>query len=165
MHALGRLFDIGTAFVPSDVVAAAATGKLIYVGDCEGVVFVCQHAAGSTDIIDFDVQECDTSGGSPRDLDVVTEYFYKSETTLDNDETWTRGTQSAASEVTNVGAASEQLLAVIQIESTQLSDGYKYISVNVPDAGTNGTLYASGIYIKYGLKYPRKPANLPAPLR
>lgn len=166
MHALGRILDIGTAFVPTDVVAGAVTGARINMSDCEGILFVCVHNGASTDIIDFDLQEADAaSGGTIRDLDVITEYFYKDEATLDNDETWTRATQSAASEITNVGTASQQLLVAFHVEATQLSDGYEYLSVNVPDAGTNATMFAAGLYIKYGLKYPRKPANLLAPLR
>jgi len=166
MHALGRTVDIGTAFVPTDVVAGAVTGALIFMGDCEGVLFVCVHNGASTDIIDFDLQESDAaSGGTPRDLDVITEYWKKDEATLDNDETWTRVTQTAASEITNAGTASQQLLVAFHVESSQLSDGYEYIGVNVPDAGTNATMFAAGLYIKYGLKYQRKPANLLAPLR
>lgn len=165
MKALGRLFDIGSAFVPTDVVAGAVTGARVSMKNCSGITFVLITNGASTDIIDIDVQQATAaSGGTSGDLDVVTEWYKKSETTLDNDEVWTRVTQAAASEVTDMGAASEQLLAVVEIEANQLSDGYSYISVNVPDAGSNATLFAAGIYIMHGLRFHRLPTRLPAPL-
>jgi hypothetical protein len=165
MDGLGRLFDISTAFVPTDAVAGAITGKRVNLRLYGGCTIVVQTTGASTDITDVDLQQhTAASGGTTADLDVITYFYYKSETTLDGDETWTRGTQSAASEITNVGAASQELLLVIEVEATQLSDGYDYISLDIPDLGTNGTRHCSGLYILRDLRYPRTPTNLVAPL-
>lgn len=162
---LGRLFDISTAFVPTDAVAGAITGKRVSLRNAGGCTIVVQTTGASTDITDVDLQQhTASSGGTTADLDVITYYYYKSETTLDGDETWTRATQTAASEITNVGAASEELLLVIEVDARQLSDGYDYISLDIPDLGTNGTRHCSGLYILRDLAVQRTPANLVAPL-
>lgn len=165
MYALGRLFDVSVAFVPTDVVAGAVTGKYVSLKHAGGATLVVITNGASTDIIDFDIQQAtDSAGTGATDLDVVTEWYKKSATTLAGTETWTRVTQSAASEITDAGAASQQLLAVVEIEAAQLSDGFAYVSVNVPDAGSNATLFAAGIWLLRDLKVSRKPANMPAPL-
>lgn len=166
MEALGRLFDISVGCVPTDAVAGAVTGKRVSLKEAGGVTIVVVTTGASTDITDVDLQQhtADT-GGTTADLDIITSYYYKSEATLDGDETWTRGTQSAASEITNVGAASEELLLVIEVEASQLSDGYDYVSLDIPDLGTNGTRHCAILYLLRDLQTMRKPANMAAPLR
>lgn len=165
MEALGRLFDVSIGAVPTDAVAGAITGKRVSLRDAGGVTIVVVTTGASTDITDVDLQQhTAASGGTTADLDVITRYYYKSEATLDGDETWTKGTQAAASEITNVGAASEELLLVIEVDATQLSDGYKYVSLDIPDLGTNGTRHCAILYFLRDLKVQRAPANLAAPL-
>ncbi len=165
MFALGRLFDASIAFVPTDVVAAGVTGKYVSLRHAGGATLIVCHNGASTDIIDLDIQQAtDSAGAGAVDLDCVTEYYYKQATTLAGTETWTRATQAAASEITDIGSASKQLLAVVEIEASQLSDGFAYVGVNVPDAGANATMYACGIWLLRDLKAPRKPANMPAAL-
>lgn len=165
MQGLGRLFDISIGSVPTDAVAGAITGKRVSLRNAGGVTIVVCTTGASTDITDVDLQQhTASSGGTTADLDIITSYYYKTEATLDGDETWTRGTQSAASEITNVGAASEELLLVIEVDSTQLSDGYKYVSLDIPDLGTNGTRHCCILYLLRDLNVQRAPANLVAPL-
>ena len=165
MEALGRLFDVSIGSVPTDAVAAAITGKRVSLRHAGGVTIVVTCSAGSTDILDVDLQQHTAStGGTTADLDIIDHYYYKDETTLDGDETWTRATQTAASEITNVGSASAEQILVIEVEASQLSDGYKYVSLDVPDLGTNGTKYVSILYFLRDLHVQRKPANLVAPL-
>lgn len=161
MEGLGRLYDIRPAFVPTDAVAGAITGLRCHLKNASGCAIVMIAAAGSTDILDLDVQQHTAStGGTTADLDVVTHYYHQSETTLDGDEVWTRVNQSAASEITDIGTASTQNLAVVEVDATSLSDGYEWISVNVPDLGTNGTKFVAGIYILRDLMVQRAPASL-----
>lgn len=165
MDALGYGFDIGSVTVPTDAVAGAITGNRISLRNAAGVSFVVVTTGASTDVTDVDLQQHTAStGGTTADLDVITSYHYKSEATLDGDETWTHATQTAASEITNVGAASEELLLVVEVDATQLSDGYDYVSLNIPDLGTNGTRHCCIVPILRGLSVQRKPANLVAPL-
>jgi hypothetical protein len=162
---LGRLFDISIGAVPTDAVAGAVTGKRVSLRNAGGVTIVVVAGAGSTDILDVDLQQHTAStGGTSGDLDIIDHYYYKSETTLDGDETWTRATQTAASEITDVGAASEEQILVIEVDARSLSDGYDYVSLNIPDLGTNGAKYCSILYILRDLAVQRTPANLVAPL-
>ena len=164
-RALGRLFNISQAAAPADTVAGAVTGNRISMKNCETVTFVVSTTAGSTDILDVDLQEATAAtGGTIRDLDIITKYYYQSEATLDADETWTEGSQSAASEITDVGAASEQLLLVIEVGAEQLSDDCSWVSLNFPDQGSNGTKWTSCIAIQSGLRGPlsRKPTSIAA---
>lgn len=166
MEALGRLFDIGLGAVPTDAVAGAITGKRVAMSGANACTIVVVTSGGSTDITDVDLQQHTAyTGGTTADLDVIDHYYYKSEGTLDNDEAWVRGSQSAASEITNVGAASEELLLVIEVDAADLSDGYTHISLDIPDLGTNGTRYCAVLYFLHELRYQRKPANLPNLLR
>lgn len=161
MEALGRLFDIRPAFVPTDAVAGAITGLRVHLKNCSGVTFVGIAAAGSTDILDLDAQQHTAStGGTTADLDTTVRYYHQSETTLDGDEVWAKVTQSAASEITDVGTASTQNLVVVEFDATSLSDGYEWFSMNVPDLGTNGTKFVAGIYILRDLMVQRAPASL-----
>lgn len=165
MEGLGRLFDVSIGAVPTDAVAGAITGKRVSMKNATGCTILVVTTGGSTDITDVDLQQhTASSGGTTADLDVIDHYHYKSEATLDGDETWTRATQTAASEITNVGAASEELLLAIEVNAAQLSDDYGYISLDVPDLGANGTRYCAILYVLHGLSAQRKPANLVAPL-
>lgn len=165
MKALGRLFDVSVGNVPTDVVAGAVTGKYVSLKHAQGATFILCHNGASTDIIDLDIQQAtDSAGAGATDLDVVTEWYKKSATTLAGTETWTKVTQSAASEITDMGDASKQLLAVVEIEAGSLSDGFAYVSANIPDAGSNATMFACGIWVVHGLYVMRSPANLAAPL-
>lgn len=163
--ALGRLFDVSIGAVPTDAVAGAITGKRVSLKNAGGCTILVATTGASTDITDVDLQQhTAASSGTTSDLDIITYYYYKSEATLDGDETWTKGTQSAASEITNVGAASEELLLAIEVEATQLSDGYDYISLDIPDLGTNGTRHCTILYVLRDLARQRAPQLLAAPL-
>jgi len=102
-------------------------------------------------------------GGTSQDLDIVTDYYHKSETALDNDESWTKVTQTAASEISEVGEAGTsgetQNLLVIEVGADQLSDGYTHLSLNVDDPGASKL--GAVLYIKHGLKEQRDPEVLP----
>ena len=163
MHALGRIFDIGSAWTPVDFnTSDAATGHRIHLRNYEGVAFVMYKGAGTAgaDPV-LDVQEhTAASSGTSRDLDVITEFYKKEEATLDGDEVWVRTTQSAASEV-NLGdtSAEQEGIYVIQIEASQLSADCQWVSVNVSATVANAQLI-SGLYILYGLKVEREPTLL-----
>lgn len=166
MEGLGNLFDVGVGAVPTDAVAGAITGKRLSMSLYNAVDIVVVTTGGSTDITDVDLQQHTAyTGGTTADLDVIDHYYYKSEGTLDNDERWAKGTQADASEITNVGAASEELLLVIPVRASQLSDGYTHVSLDIPDLGTNGTRFCAILYVVHGLRYRRAPVRLQNLLR
>lgn len=163
MDALGRLFDVGLCFAPVDTQSGNITGKRIFVGDCGGVTFVCNKAAGTAndDPVFTVKQHTAYTSGTSADLAVITYWFSKQETALDNDESWTKNTQSVLATVTgNSTSAESQMLIVIEVDSQQLSDGYAWVSVDLADTGSAGAQLASGIYIKRDLHVQRTPANL-----
>lgn len=162
--ALGRLFNVSAGAVPTDAVAAAITGNRVHLKDARCCSFIVIASAGSTDILDLDLQEHNAAtGGTSQDLDIITKYYYQDEATLDGDETWTEGSQTAASEITNVGSASAQQLVVVEVRAEQLSDGFEWVSLNVPDLGTNGTKFVAILNVLTGLEVMRKPTNLANP--
>lgn len=164
IKALGRLFDIGTAVVPVDInTADAATGKRISMAGHSGLTVVAFTGVGGADDITFDLQEHTAyTGGTSRDLDVVTEYYIKAETALDNDESWVKVTQTAASEVTVVGATygTQQKLVAFYVGADQLSDDCSHVSVNVACTTATAQLVAV-LYFPHDLLSQRAPANLP----
>jgi len=164
---LGKNFDIGIGAICQSFNGSGITGKNISLQNCEGVVVLVVKAAnGTTDDFAIDLQEVDGYAGTPRDLDIITNYWVKSETALDNDEAWTLTTQTAASEITAIaGTAELEMMVAFAVRADQLSDGYTHIAVNVPDLGNTDTEYGCVIYLPYGLKTQRTPANLPSLLR
>ena len=168
MEGLGRLFDLSTGWSPVDA-QTAQTGKRVSLKNAAGCTIVVIKAVGTAgDDHSYDLQQHTAStGGTSADLDIVSFYYLKDELALDGDETWSKVTQTAASEITEAGAAGtsaehEQIL-VIEVEGTQLSDGYDYISLNSGGEGSNAQL-STCLYILRDLNVQRKPANLVAPL-
>jgi len=164
---LGRLFDIGLGIMTVNLNTAANTGKNISLQNCDGVgCLVYKSASGTTDDIAVDLQEVDGYAGTPRDLDIITNYWVKSETTLDNDEAWVLTTQAVASEITAIaGTAEKEIMLYFEVMADQLSDGYTHIAVNVPDLGATDSGLGGVFYIPFNLKVKRAPANLTSLLR
>ena len=163
MEALGRLFNIASVIAPVDLAGGAATGTRVRVSDCSGVAFVYFAEAGTAgEDVDLDVQQhTAASGGTTADLDVVTRWFSKRETTLDNDEQWTKHTQSAASEV-DLGddEGENQIIAVVEVPTASLSDGYGWVSVNTTDSGATAGKLGCVLAITYDLQASRSPELL-----
>lgn len=163
-RALGHLFDVAVGMAPRDLSAAANTGLRIDMRKALVCTFVVLAGAGTAgDDLLLDLQEhTASSGGTSQDLDIITEYFKQSETTLDGDEVWTRITQAAASETADATGttAEEQNLFVVEVRHDQLSDGFKWLSLNIPDLGAAGTKFGGVIAILSGLRQQGKPERL-----
>lgn len=163
MQGLGLDFDLGSAFSPVDLnTANGATGHRVHLRNYESCTFVFIKAAGTAgEDPDLDVQEhTANTGGTSRDLDIITEFYAKTETVLDGDEVWVRSTQTAASEV-ELGDASAEVegIWVVHIPAASLSDDCEWVSVNVAVTAAAAQL-AAGIYIMHGLKIQREPTLL-----
>ena len=161
---LGRSFDVLTQIVPVDLADGANTGHRVNMKNYEGIAFVGYLAAGTAgENPTFDVkQHTANTGGTSADLDVVDVYHEKVAATLAGTETWTKVTQTAASEVTDADwDDANQVLVAIEILADQLTDGYTHVSVDVADPGTAhiGCVLAIG----YGLQVQRAPGNLAQP--
>jgi hypothetical protein len=152
----------------ADLAAGANTGHRIHLKNYGGVAFCVYMAVASagTDTFVPDVQEHNAAtGGTSQDLDVITTRYEKTEATLDGDEVWAKVTQSAASEVSLTGAtyAALQVMIVFEVLQTQLSDGFEWISVDLPDAGSGGTRPGCIFAVLFDLMVQRKPENLAQP--
>lgn len=163
-RALGSLFDVAMAMVPVNLSAGANTGLRIDMRKattCTFVVICGAGTAGDDLLVDLQEHTASTSGTS-QDLDIITEYFIQTETTLDGDETWTRITQAAASETADASGttAEEQNMLVIEVRHDQLSDGFKWVSLNIPDLGAAGAKVGGAIAILSGLRQQGKPERL-----
>ena len=148
MEALGRLYDFSIGYLNVDLNTAGATGKRVSLKNASGCSIICiVPATGGVEDLTFDVQQATAAtGGSSADLDNtgvagsrgIDHYYIKAGTTLAGTETWTKVTQTEASEVVVVGATygASQCIVVIPVSASQLADGYSYISVNSPDPGS-----------------------------
>lgn len=163
---LGKEINIVPIAVPADAVAGAITGNRVHMKDYEWCTFVLIKTtdAGTTDDIAVDLQEHNAaSGGTSQDLDIITDYYYQQETTLDGDETWSKTTQTAASEISAIaGTAETQFLLAVSVHHSQLSDSFEWLSLNVPDLGSTDVQYVAIIAVLTGLKYQEAPESLPA---
>src|SRR6188508_1304091 len=98
--ALGRLFDVSIGWSPVDA-QTAQTGKRVSLRNAGGCTILVIKAAGTAgDDHSYDLQQHTAStGGTTADLDIISSYWLKDEVTLDGDETWSKLTQTAASEI------------------------------------------------------------------
>lgn len=166
MNPLGNILDVAHCFSPVDLnTADGATGARIHLQNYRACTFIFYKGAGTAgQDPDLDVQEhTAATGGTSRDLDVVTEFYYKSETTLDGDEAWSRTTQTAASEV-DLGDASAEVegIYVVHVEADSLSADCQWISINAAVTAANAQLGCC-LAILTGLRYMREPTLLPQP--
>lgn len=175
MDALGRLFDIGTGWTPVDLdTANGATGKRIALSGANAITFVVFLAAGADGaVLTLDVQQHTAYvSGTSKDLDAdtgnngvtgsvgITYYYLKGETTLDNDEPWTKVTQAEASEITLVAGDSDtEQIVVIEVEASQLAEGYTHVSLNA-SATLSAARLSACLYFLHELRYQRKPTGL-----
>lgn len=162
-NGLGFDFDIGSAFTPVDFnTSDAATGHRVHMRNYNNIAFVLFKGAGTAgaDPVVTVQEHTAASSGTSTDLAVITEFYKKTETTLDGDEVWARVAQAAAA-TANMGitTAEEETLAVVQFTSQQLSAGYEWISCNIAATVANAQL-VSGLYILTGLKIQREPTLL-----
>ena len=166
MNGLGRIFDISQAINVVDLAGGATTGARVHLRnyDCCAIV-VFKEAGADAEPVTFTVQEHTAStSGTSRDLAVITEYYHKTEATLDGDETWTKVTQTAAATFAQASGDSDmQAIIVVEIQAASLSADCQWISVNGSDVTTAGQ-FGGVLYLLHGLKYQREPTLLAEPL-
>lgn len=167
---LGSAWDIGLAIAPIDLEAGANTGKRLAMANYHSVAFVVVAAAGTAnDDLQISLQQHTAyTGGTSANLSVITKYFTKDETVLDNDETWVAVTQAIGASISDAGglgtSAEHQQIVVIEITQDQLDDTYTHVSMNIPDLGSAGAKLGCAFYIVEPL-IRRKPENMPNMLR
>jgi hypothetical protein len=159
---LGREFDVAPVIVPVNLSGAAATGLPVSLVDCGGVTFVLFKGAGTAgDDPVITVRESqDAAGTGEQDLDVVTSYVYKGDTSVSGNESWVAATQTAG-DIDGDGTldAEDAGLLAFYIDAGQLSDGFTHVTVDVADVGLNAQV-GGVLAIRHDLKVQRAPASL-----
>lgn len=165
MRSLGRLFDLQGAIIPVDLSAGATTGKRISLQEARHVDIVVFKGleAGTDDPVLTIQQHKVNTAGTPLNLATVDHYWKKSAVTYAGTEAWVLVTQAASQTVTLTSEAANQGIYVIEIEADELADTYKYVSVNIADAGATAQL-GGVFYVLSNLEVARKPSNLRATL-
>ena len=163
VRGLGMDFDIGTAIVPIDLAAGANTGHRLHLKNYGGVAVVaCFNNGTAAEAPTIVFREANAAtGGTIQDLDVVTTYYKKEEAALDGDEAWTKVTQTAGDITDADWDDANEVLLVAQVNASELSDDFEWISVNIADTGT--AQVGAVFYVMYDLRVQRAPENLPQP--
>lgn len=168
MWGLGKEFDIAVGINPvADIAAGANTGKRIAMRnyECMGFLFFKNAASAGTDTVTITLREHNAaSSGTSQDLAKITTWFAKSNAAaLAGTEKWTKTTQAAAATLALSNAvlpAANQALVFFEIDAAQLSDGFRWLSVDIADPGSGGTILGGVFYIANGLRIQRSPELL-----
>lgn len=161
---LGSDYDLALALAPVDLAAAANTGLRQYMGNLDYlmVVFLGGASAAAEGPVLTLKQHTASTAGTSSNLAVITEFWRKSETTLDNDETWTKVTQAAGATVT--GQAQVQQMIAFVVRPEDLTAGNAYVSVDIADVGV-GAQVGAVMYVLSGVSPRGLPESMFAPLR
>lgn len=165
MWGLGSTFDILSAFTPVDFnTADAATGHRVHMRNYNSLACVLYKGAGTAgaDPVITVQEHTAATGGTSANLAVIDTVFYKRETTLDGDEQWSKTTQTAAATYNDTVLAEAEGIVVVQVEASQLSAGYEWLSFNIAATVANAQLVC-GFYVASGLKVMRSPELLAQP--
>lgn len=171
MRGLGNVFDISSMIPPvADIAAGANTGKRIHLRNYDTIGFLFSknvNSAGTDSIILTLREHSANTGGTSQNLAAITDYYYKSTAAaLAGTEAWTEATQAAGATLTLTNAiipAANQALVFFEIESGALSAGFEWISLDIPDPGSGGTILGGVFAIMSGLKIMRRPDLLAQP--
>jgi len=161
---LGSDYDIGLGISPVNLATGANTGLRQFMGDLDYLLVVFIGAAGAAaepPVLTLR-QHTLSAAGVSSNLAAVTTYWKKTETTLDNDETWTKVTQAASQTVT--GTAQVQQMIAFKVQPEDLSAGCSYVSVDIASVGA-GSQPGTLLYVLSGVSPRDTPENMPAPLR
>jgi uncharacterized protein YybS (DUF2232 family) len=164
---LGRAFDLAVGGLNVDVQAGALTGNRVALRDASALTVVLLAGfTGTVDALNVTLrQHSAASGGSSADLVAIDRYYLKSAVALAGTEPWVEVTQTLSASLTAFGTAAHQKLVAFEVAAEQLSDGFGFVSLNVPDQGAAvGTKVASVLYVLHGLVQERAPHRLRASL-
>lgn len=166
---VGNKFNVAVGFAPVDMQTAGNTGKRVSVKDAASVTILLIKAAGTAgdDPVLTLKQHTANTAGTSANLVAIDHYYLKDAVALAGTEAWTKVTQTAAATITDPGgagtSAEHQQIVAIEVNVDDLTDGYKYISLDVADVGGNAQL-GTVVYLLHDLKVKRTPANLAATL-
>lgn len=172
MRGLGNVLDLCVGINPvADLAAGANTGKRVHMRNYQtcGILFFKNAASAGTDTVTLTLQEHNANtGGTSQNLAAITDWYYKSTAAaLAGTEAWTEATQATAATLAlaDSGAvkAANQAMVFFEIEADSLSAGFEWLSVNIADPGSGGTILGGIFYVMSGLRVMRRPDLLAQP--
>lgn len=166
MESLGRLIDVVPGVLNVDVQAGAATGNRVRLKNYDQcTILVFAGFTGAVDPLNVTLREHNaSSAGTSQNLAIIDHYYLKTAAALTGAQTWARVNQAKAATLAAFGTAGEQKLLAIEVNADQLSDGFQWISLDIPDQGAAvGTKVTSVLYVMGDLIIQRAPANLVNP--
>lgn len=175
MRGLGNAFDVATVIpLVADLAAGANTGKRIHLAQYQTIdfLFYKNPASAGTDTIVLTLREhTANTGGTSANLAAIGDYYYKSTVTaLAGTEAWTAGDNTsgglpqATLSLTNaIIPAANQAIVSFSLEADSLDAGYGWVSLDIPDPGSGGTINGGCFAVLSGLKSQRRPDLLAQP--
>lgn len=176
MRGLGNVIDVCTVipFV-ADLAAGANTGKRIHMAQYQTAdffVFLNPHSAG-TDSVAITLREhTANTGGTSANLAAIGDVYYKSTAAaLTGTEPWSfldntsGGLAQNTLTLANTGVVPAANMAIVSfsVEADSLDAGYGWLSLDIPDPGSGGTIIGGAIAVMSGLKMQRAPQLLAQP--
>ncbi|HTS05689.1 MAG TPA: hypothetical protein VMP68_08905 [Candidatus Eisenbacteria bacterium] len=176
MQGLGNAFDF-TPVIPlvSDLAAGANTGKRIHLMNYQTVDFVIllnPHSAGTDSVAIALKEHTAASSGTSTALAAIGDVYYKSTASaLAGTEAWSfldnrsGGVKQNTLTLANTGIvpAANQAIVVFSVEADSLDAGYAWVSVDIADPGSGGTIVGGVMAVLTGLKTQRAPDALAQP--
>jgi hypothetical protein len=169
-RALGNVLDISVGInLVADLAAGNNTGKRFHMRNYEtlGILFYKNAASAGSDDIVLTLKESNAaSGGTLQALSAITDVYYKAiASPLVGTEVWTEVTQAKGSTFTIAGAsfATFQGMWYFDVDAASMSDGFQWLSLDIADPGSGGTINGGVFYIATELKILRKPDLLAQP--
>lgn len=126
---------VKSAISPVDLNDGANTGNRIDMSKCRRVTFVFDVKAGTTPsshTVSFQ-QHTVASSGTPANLSIDNPYFHKLDTATEFTKVVPGAAASSFDIDTLVGDA--KFMAVFEVKAEDLTDGYRWVSCNLTDAG------------------------------
>ena len=142
------------------------TGIYVSLENHGKAVFILFKEVGTAgDDVNIDMQQAtDVAGTSAKDLDTIATYWTKqAATNIDSVGTFTKNTQTAASEISfNATSAEEILLAVWEVEADQLDvgGGFDCVSCNVTLDASGGAQRGVILVLLCNPRYPQADGGL-----
>lgn len=154
-HEFLEIADLIPAFVPVDMQTGSNTGQWVSMKNITRLVCVLYKASGTAgDNPVFTLQQATSNAGAGAKALNFTRARTKIGAIASTPQ-WTIASQSASNTYTPTSAANPALIAVeIQAGDLDVSNGFTFVQLSIPDTGTNAQL-GTAFYIAYGLRYPQ----------
>jgi hypothetical protein len=164
MYQLGKSFDAGDVIAPASL-TTAVTGKRVMARNAQNVNFLIHVGAAGTGTEDLilKLQQFTASSSGTSAALVVDHVWVKAAAALAGTETWTKVANAATDgTITLPGAtyAADELLIVAEINTKDLTDGFDYVGLTMPNTTLSNARVGSATAVLSDLTIRRSPANM-----